>query len=137
MVANWPKKIKKPTQYNGLINMNDFYATFCDILKVKNESDGKSFMDVLTADNLLKRETTTIYYDPHHHLRSNVSKLRNVFTQNARYKLYKDGRFFDMENDILETSPLSDEELDKEQMVIKKKLAVELANFPELPKREF
>ena len=69
--------------------------------------------------------------------RSNVSKLRNVFTQNPRYKLYKDGRFFDMKNDILETSPLSDEELDKEQMVIKKKLAVELANFPELPKRDF
>ena len=104
MVANWPKKIKSPTQYNGLINMNDFYATFCDILKVKNESDGISFMDVLTTNNFLKREITTIYYDPHHQLvsnvskqRLNVSKQRNVFTQNARYKLYKDGRFFDME----------------------------------------
>ena len=137
MVANWPKKIKNPTQYNGLINLNDFYATFCDILEVKNESDGKSFMDVFSNDNSTNRETATIYYDPHHHNRSNVSKLRNVFTQNPRYKLYKDGRFFDMKNDILETSPLSDEELDKEQMVIKKKLAVELAKFPELPKRNF
>ena len=94
-------------------------------------------MDVLTTESLLERETTTIYYDPHHHNRSKVSPLRNVFTQDARYKLYKDGRFFDMKNDILETSPLSDEELDKEQMVIKKKLAVELAKFPELPKRNF
>ena len=137
MVANWPEKIKNPTQYNGLINLNDFYATFCDILEVKNESDGKSFMDVFSNDNSTNRETATIYYDPHHHNRSNVSKLRNVFTQNPRYKLYKDGRFFYMKNDILETSPLSDEELDKEQMVIKKKLAVELAKFPELPKRNF
>ena len=137
MVANWPEKIKNPTQYNGLINLNDFYATFCDILEVKNESDGKSFMDVFSNDNSTNRETATIYYDPHHHHRSNVSKLRNVFTQNPRYKLYKDGRFFDMKNDILETSPLSDKELDKEQMVIKKKLEVELAKFPELPKRNF
>ena len=137
MVANWPKKIKNPTEYNGLINLNDFYATFCDILEVKNESDGKSFMDVFSNDNSTNRETTTIYYDPHHHNRSKVSPLRNVFTQDARYKLYKDGRFFDMKNDILETSPLSDEVLDKEQMVIKKKLAVELAKFPELPKRNF
>ena len=137
MVANWPEKIKNPTQYNGIINLNDFYATFCEILEVKNESDGKSFMDVFSNDNSTNRETATIYYDPHHHYRSNVSKLRNVFTQNPRYKLYKDGRFFDMKNDILETSPLSDEELDKEQMVIKKKLAVELAKFPELPKRNF
>lgn len=137
MVANWPEKIKNPNEYNGLINLNDFYATFCDILEVKNESDGKSFMDVFSNDNSTKRETATIYYDPHHHNRSKVSPLRNVFTQDARYKLYKDGRFFDMKNDILETSPLSDEELDKEQMVIKKKLAVELAKFPELPKRNF
>ena len=144
MVANWPKKIKKPTQYNGLINMNDFYATFCDILKVKNESDGISFMDVLTTNNFLKREITTIYYDPHHHLgsnvskqRLNVSKQRNVFTQNARYKLYKDGRFFDMENDILEVKPLVDRELNAYQKEIKKRLAIELANFPELPQINF
>ena len=144
MVANWPKKIKSPTQYNGLINMNDFYATFCDILKVKNESDGISFMDVLTTNIFLKREITTIYYDPHHQLvsnvskqRLNVSKQRNVFTQNARYKLYKDGRFFDMENDILEVNPLDDGELDAYQKEIKKRLAIELANFPELPKRDF
>ena len=50
--------------------MNDFYATFCDILKVKNESDGISFIDVLTTNNFLKREITTIYYDPHYHLGS-------------------------------------------------------------------
>ena len=74
---------------------------------------------------------------PHHHLRSEVSKLRNVFTQNARYKLYKDGRFFDMENDILEANPLVDDELDEYQKEIKKSLAVELANFPDLPYRDF
>ena len=144
MVAYWPKKIKNPNQYDGLINFNDFYATFCDILKVNNESDGKSFMDVLTTNNFLKREITTIYYDPHHRLGSNVSKqrlniskLRNVFTQNARYKLYKDGRFFDIENDVLETNPLIDEKLDDHQKEIRKKLSIELTNFPELPQRDF
>ena len=42
-----------------------------------------------------------------------------------------------MENDILEVNPLDDGELDAYQKEIKKRLAIELANFPELPKRDF
>ena len=42
-----------------------------------------------------------------------------------------------MKNDILETQPIREEELNEDQMLIKKKLAVELDDFPELPKRDF
>jgi hypothetical protein len=67
----------------------------------------------------------------------NVTQYRNVYTQNARYKLYKDGRFFDMENDILETQPLNEKDLNEDQKTIKAKLASELANFPSLPEISF
>ena len=60
-------------------------------------------------------------------------KHRNVYTQNARYKLYKDGRFFDMRQDILETEPLNHKNLTAEQIEIKGILASELATFPDLP----
>ena len=48
-------------------------------------------------------------------------------SQNTRYKLYKDGKFFDMENDILE-SHLEDKDLNEDQKIIKAKLS-ELAGF--------
>jgi arylsulfatase A len=132
MVASWPKKIKEPSSYDHLINFTDFYATFCDILGLANESDGLSMIDVLSGEKLLERETVTTYYDPM--WSQNVSQFRNVYSQNSRYKLYKNGKFFDMENDILEKQSLNDDELSEEQKNIKVKLAAELVTFPSLPK---
>ena len=131
MIASWPSTIKSPGEYSGLIKFNDFYATFSDILGVIDDSDGTSMMDIFLGKNSKKRDIATIYYDPM--WSDNVSKYRSVFTQDNRYKLYKDGRFFDLENDILEESPLMENSLTKEQKDIKNKLFEELSLFPDLP----
>ena len=107
MIASWPLKIKNPKTYKGFVDFNDFYATFSDILKVYDESDGKSLMDVFLNKEVENRDVTSIYYDPVS-FNPATSKLRNVFSQNHRYKLYQSGEFFDMERDVLETSPLND-----------------------------
>ena len=130
MIASWPSTIKSSGEYSGLINFNDFYATFSDILGVVDDSDGVSMMDVFLDKNIKKREIATIYYDPM--WSDNVSKYRNVFTQDNRYKLYKDGKFYDMEKDILEVSPIMEGDLTIEQKKIKEKLLKELSLFPEL-----
>jgi arylsulfatase A len=111
------------------VNFNDFYATFSDILNVSDDSDGKSMMDIFTKEKQLKRDIVTIYYDS----KWGNNKYRNVFSQNKRYKLYKNGNFFDMEKDILERSPLLENELSKDQKLIKKMLASDLSNFPDVP----
>jgi arylsulfatase A len=131
MIAHWPDQIKKPKSYNGLINFSDFYATFSDILKVENQSDGTSMMDIFKEKNTLERNTATTYYNPM--WSKNVNRYRNVYSQNDRYKLYKNGKFFDMKNDLLETQPLKDKDLTQGQKIIKAKLAAELAKFPSLP----
>ena len=131
MVASWPSQIKNPISYSGLINFSDFYATFSDILGVNNESDGISMMDIFSGNKFKNRETATIYYDS----KWGKNEFRNVFSQNHRYKLYKDGRFFDMEKDILETQPINDGELTEIEIKIKNKLASELEKFPDLPPR--
>jgi arylsulfatase A len=135
MVALWPDQIKKSKSYHGLINFSDFYATFCEILGVTHQTDGASIMGILSGQKSIDRETVTTYYDPM--WSPNVTQYRNVYTQNTRYKLYKDGRFFDMENDILETQPLNEKDLNEDQKTIKAKLASELANFPSLPEISF
>ena len=135
MVAYWPKQIKNPKTYEGLINFSDFYATFSDILGVSHETDGLSMMEVLSGKQTLDREIVTTYYDPM--WSPSVTQYRNVFSQSDRYKLYKDGRFFDMKNDILETQPLNDEDLNESQKIAKEKLASELVSFPSLPENSF
>ena len=135
MLAHWPDQIKTPKSYDGLINFNDFYATFSDILNVDNDCDGVSMMDIFDGENTIERAMATTYYDPM--WSPNVTRFRNVFSQSNRYKLYKDGRFFDMKNDILETRPLDDKALNEDQKIIKAKLTSELANFPSLPETSF
>jgi arylsulfatase A len=131
MVASWPSIIEKSKSYSGLVNFNDFYATFSDILNVENAGDGESLVQILKNKGTLKRETVSIYYDP----MWAQSKFRNVFSQTKRYKLYQNGEFFDMERDVLETSPLNDEDLSESEQIIKDKLVSELEFFPELPEK--
>ncbi len=131
MIASWPSKIKNPIIYDGVVDLTDFYATFSDILNVSNESDGESLMSIFSGNKKYIRETVTIYYDPK--WSTNVSKYRNVFSQDTNYKLYQNGDFFDIKNDILEDSPLSYEFLTKKQRLAKEKLSKELSKFPTLP----
>jgi arylsulfatase A len=132
MVASWPSIIEKSKSYSGLVNFNDFYATFSDILNVENTSDGESLLKILKNKEAIKRETVSIYYDP---MWGNISRYRNVFSQTKRYKLYQNGEFFDMEKDVLETNPLNNEDLSENEKRVKAKLSSELELIPQLPKK--
>ena len=132
MVASWPSIIKKSRNYLGLVNFNDFYATFTDILNVENDSDGESLVQILKNKETSKRETVSIYYDP---MWGNISRYRNVFSQTKRYKLYQNGEFFDTEKDVLETNPLNNEDLSENEKRVKAKLSSELELIPQLPKK--
>lgn len=55
---------------------------------------------------------TTFYFHPHY---DKVTR----FVQNAHYKYYSDGRFYDIISDILELHPISDLSLTVEQKQIK------------------
>ena len=131
MIASWPTKIKKPIIYDGVVDLTDFYATFSDILNVSNDSDGKSLTHIFYGNKKNIRETVTIYYDPKWSVY--VDRYRNIFSQDKRYKLYKNGEFFDMKNDIFEENPLKEKDLDLNEKIIKEKLSKEVSKFPSLP----
>ena len=131
MIASWPTKIKKPIIYDGVVDLTDFYATFSDILNVSNDSDGKSLAHIFYGNKKNIRETVTIYYDPKWSIY--VDRYRNIFSQDKRYKLYKNGEFFDMKNDIFEENPLKEKDLDVNEKLIKEKLSKEVSKFPSLP----
>ncbi len=134
MIASWPLKVKNPKTYEGFVDFNDFYATFLEILEVQDECDGESLINIFSNTKTERREMVSIYYDPHS-FNPSTSKLRNVFSQNHRYKLYQNGDFYDIKKDILETKPLIEINLTDNEKIIKAKLASELKLFPQLPKK--
>ena len=126
LVISWPAKIKQPKVYDDLIEFSDFYPTFAQIVGRPTAVDGKSFLPVLQGDYTHARETAFVHYDPRWGKR--VNQFRNQFMQTKKYKLYQDGRFFDIENDPLEQRILT--RLTPQQLAVKKKLADELARAP-------
>ena len=118
MVVSWPSKIKNNSTNSDLITFADFYSTFSDILGVPDESDGTSMMDIFSDNIINDREIVSIFYNP----LWGQNRDKNYFSQTVKYKLYEDGSFFDIENDIYEKQPLLDENLTKDQLLIKEKL---------------
>ena len=75
-------------------------------------------MDIFSDNIINDREIVSIFYNP----LWGQNREKNYFSQTVKYKLYEDGSFFDIENDIYEKQPLLDENLTKDQLLIKEKL---------------
>jgi arylsulfatase A-like enzyme len=130
LIISWPDKIKKGFVYDGLIEFSDFFTTFADIVDKEVESDGKSFYSLLSGQDDQERETAFVHYDPR--WGQNVNKFRSQFARNENYKLYHDGRFYNLKNDILEKSPIQNDSLSAEEGVIKTELENEINRHPKM-----
>ncbi|MDT0552674.1 sulfatase-like hydrolase/transferase [Urechidicola vernalis] len=128
MIVSWPEKNRNKESHKGLIEFSDFYATFSEVLGVENTSDGKSFYNVLTQDNLDTRETAFVHYDPKWGKR--VNQFRNQFARTENYKLYQDGKFYNLKNDVLEKEPLLESGLSRKEKKIRNQLKKELQDHP-------
>ena len=130
LIISWPEKIKKGFVYDGLIEFSDFFTTFADIVDKDVESDGKSFYSLLSGEDDQERETAFVHYDPR--WGKNVNKFKNQFARTVDYKLYQDGRFFKLENDILEKTPMHVDSLSAEELRIKENLENEIKRHPKM-----
>ncbi len=117
LIIYWPAKIKKGKVFNGLIEFSDFYPTLGDIVGIQTATDGVSFYRLLIGKKFTGRETAFVHYDPE--WGDFANQFRNQFARTIRYKLYQDGRFYDLEEDILEQHPVSEEEITEEILGIR------------------
>lgn len=117
LLVEWEGHLKPSTIYNGLISFADFYATFADLLgvEINEEIDGESFLGaLLNPESHKERSPLFVHYDPR--WGKNVNRHRNQFAQNTKYKLYRDGLFYDLAKDPLERYPLSSDSLNSNEM---------------------
>lgn len=109
LVAYWPKSIKPGQVRDDLIDASDFFPTLAELAGTKMQEaesiDGLSFASSLKGGGAGARKSAFFWYDP----RPGWDKerfRRHVFALNHDYKLFSDGRFFQISGDGLREDPL-------------------------------
>ncbi len=106
MIAYWPGVIKPGEINNNLIDFTDFLPTFLELNKMKIPkgfiADGNSFYTQLINRGIGKhREWIYCYYNPKW-----GNLISATWVQNENWKLYKDGRIYNLKNDAKELNKL-------------------------------
>ena len=128
LVANWKGTAPAGVVCDDLIDFTDFLSTLLDAVELEIPSgfvhDGLSFLPQIKGEEGNPRRWIFCHYDPKW---GNRPKRRYV--QNKKWKLYEDGRFFNLEVDILEKNPLDRNKLSRDVQKIIKEFEEVLANM--------
>ena len=103
MIAHWPGTIRGGQVTDQLIDFSDFLPTFQELAgaSVPRNIDGLSFAPLLKGEDGPARDSMFCFYHPRPERGEAVR-----FVRDQRWKLYGDGRFYDISKDVEEKSPL-------------------------------
>jgi arylsulfatase A len=126
LIVNWPGTIQPGQETDALVDFSDFLPTLCETTGTETPSniDGKSFLPVLKGETSSVRDWIYCWYS-----RTGKRNQASVFTRDQRYKLYENGKFYDIQNDLLEKKPLDKEAIDTEARQSYKKLSKALKQY--------
>ncbi len=114
LIVNWLGTSPRGKVCDDLIDFSDFFPTLAQIASAEVPEDltvdGKSFLQQIKGKRATSREWVFCHYDP----RWSVWKPCR-YVRDKRWKLYDDGRLYDLHTDPLERSPLSD---NREPMIV-------------------
>ncbi len=109
LIANWKGKISAGVVSNHLIDSTDFVPTLAEIVNYKLPMqatiDGRSFAPQLQGQPGTPREWIYMHHDPRPGWDKDRFALER-FARAQRYKLYDDGRLFDLATDEREERPM-------------------------------
>lgn len=105
LIASFPAGGGKGKVCNDLVDTSDILPTICECAGVQVPAalaiDGQSFLPQIRGEKGKPREWTYCWYS-----RQGAVAGTKEYARNQRYKLYRDGRFYDILTDELEKSPL-------------------------------
>ncbi|MCH9652474.1 MAG: sulfatase-like hydrolase/transferase [Planctomycetes bacterium] len=104
LIANWPGHIKSGKVVNDMVDLTDYLPTVAEIAGLKDDGvtrDGISFAPILFGQ---KRSRTRPWVYCEHNKKRSVRSLD--------WRLYDDGRFFDLKNDPTEQFRIKRDQLD-------------------------
>jgi len=127
-IASWPGVIAGGKTCQDLVDFTDVLPTLCDATNISLPQalaiDGRSFLPQMKGQRGTPRDWIYCWYS-----RSGASNKAKEFARNQRYKLYRSGKFFDIQNDVLEKHSLGLNSLSKEVEAIHGMLSKALARF--------
>jgi arylsulfatase A-like enzyme len=105
LIAHWPGEIPGGRVLDDLVDTTDFLPTIAEVTHARPPSDvqldGQSFLPQLRGEAGNPREWVFCHYDPDW-----GSFGRSRFARDRRWKLYDDGRLYEVATDVLEEHPL-------------------------------
>ena len=121
LLISWPAVIKPAVIDNSIADLTDFMPTLCEAAGYTAEdmpqTDGISLMPLFHGNKTGARDWSYCW------ISSSGSKDRAVkYARTIDYKLYSDGRFFDVPKDVLEQHPIPESALTKDQRAIRTRL---------------
>ena len=136
LIASWPGKLSPGTS-SDLVEASDFLPTLADLAGKTlpanwPATDGVSFAPRLLGQKATPREWAFFWYDP----RPGWDKAkfsRSIFALNHKYKLFSDGRMFDIAGETLREVPLELGRLSAEEKAARTKLERAIAQMMQPP----
>ncbi len=132
LIVSWPKVIKKSRVSQDLIDFSDMLPTIVEAAggTVPKELmiDGRSFLPQLQGQTGNPREWIYCWYS------RNGGEEGSEHARDQQYKLYANGKFFNIVKDFEETSPLDLKQLNNEQQTAYEKLSRGLARYEKTPR---
>jgi arylsulfatase A len=126
LIASWPGRIAAGKVCDDLVDSTDFLPTVCDAAGVKVPAgwalDGRSFLPQLRGEAGHPRDWVYCWYAPR-------GRLVAEFAAGKRYKLYRDGAFYDLAKDPGEEHPLNVGDLAGEAAAAAKMLRAALDEY--------
>ena len=140
LILNWPGVIAPGQRNEDLICFSDFFPTLVEASgfapRPIRDGDGWSFWPQCRGSEGKKRQWVYGYYFPRPYAKQFDDKYQHFevrYARDHRYKLYDDGRMFDVVNDVLEERPLTD--LLPEVSLSRTRLLNALAQYPNQGRR--
>ena len=109
MIARWTGVTKPGAVTDELVDSTDFLPTIAEAAGTKwfadAPLDGRSFLPQVRGSNQKRRDWLFAHYDPHPGCKTNIPATRLAWDHH--WKLYMDGRLFNLDKDITEKSPIA------------------------------
>ena len=112
----------------GLIDFSDFLPTFCEIAGITPDQkagfNGRSFFPQLKGELGAPRKLSYCWYAIPKFMEKKYPNISDIsWARSTRYKLYRNGDFYDLSADLLETTPLKEDLSDNELTKLREVMA--------------
>ncbi|MEE3177008.1 MAG: sulfatase-like hydrolase/transferase [Verrucomicrobiota bacterium] len=120
-IVSWPGTIEAGTTTKAIVNFSDILPTVAQVAgaEIKHKIDGISFLGHLKGGKAARQVSYSWYA-------RNGGPTGKEFARNADWKLYSDGKFYNVYQDVMEKNPLSPGELSDKARMIRTQLQKEL-----------